>query len=122
MPLHPRPQIMDYDFCRQTQPNSAPPSCHACAPHHRETRIDAIAGIARADADEIVEPTEPSIPADQRAQPVTAHYLVTIEMSPVRPFTEATIASKANVQIIGNANEPKLQGVESQVFLQNLAA
>src|SRR5262249_6697086 len=43
-------------------------------------------------------------------------------MSPVRPFPKTMITTKANVQIIGNANEPKLHGVESQAFLYNLAA
>src|SRR5690349_18660309 len=90
MPLRPRPQIMDYDFCRQTQLNSAPATCHTGAPHYRETRVDAVAGIARADADEIVEPAKPPISAHQRAQPVATHDLVAIEMSPVRPFPEAT--------------------------------
>src|SRR4030095_14786567 len=95
---------------------------HARAAHHRETRVDTVAGVARADADEIIEPTKPPIPADQRPQPVAAHDLIAIKVSPVRPFPEATITTKAQGQIRGYAHEPKLQGVESQAFLQNLVA
>jgi hypothetical protein len=67
--------------------NLSPPPCHARAPHHREARVDTIAGIAWADADEIAQSAKPSIPTHQRAQPDAAHDLIAIQMSPVRPFS-----------------------------------
>src|SRR4029450_6830659 len=104
-----------------TRPSS-PPSCHARAPHHREARVDAVAGIGRADADKIVKSAKPSISTHQSAQPVARHDLVGIEISPVRPFPEAPIPTKTQIQAIGNANEPKLQGVQPQAVLQNLVS
>src|SRR5262245_28049481 len=101
---------------------SSPPSCHARAPHHREARVDTFARVARADADKIVESAKPPISSDQRAQPVAAHDLVTIEMSPMLPFPKTMITTKANVQIIGNTNEPKLHGVQTQALFQNPVA
>src|SRR5262245_43945930 len=94
----------------------------ARAPHHRKARVDAVADIARTDADKVTNSAKPPISTHQCAQPVAAHHLIAIEMSPVRPLSKATIASRANVQIIGNANEPKLQGIESQASLQDPTA
>src|SRR5262245_37269994 len=82
---------------KRNQRSSSPPSCHARAPHHREARVDAVAGIARTDADEVTNSAKSPIPANQRAQPVAAHDLVAIKMSPMRPFPTATITTKANV-------------------------
>src|SRR5262245_65007838 len=101
---------------------SAPPSCHARAPPHREARVDTFARVARADADKIVESAKPPISSDQRAQPVAAHDLVTIEMSPMLPFSKTMITTKADVQIIVNANEPKLHGIQAHELCQNRGA
>jgi hypothetical protein len=101
---------------RTAKTNSSPPSCHARATHHCEARVDTVARVARADADEIIEPAESPIPTHQRAQPVAAHDLVAIEMRPMLPLPKITITTKTPVQIIGNANEPKLHRFEPQAF------
>jgi len=107
---------------RTAKTNSSPPSCHARATHHCEARVDTVARVARADADEIIEPAESPIPTDQRAQPVAAHDLVAIEMRPMLSLPKITITTKTPVQIIGNANEPKLHRFEPQAFPQDLVA
>ncbi len=60
---------------------------------------------------------KPPVPADERAQPVAAHDLIAVEMSPVVPLSEAPIATETRVQIIGNADKPKLDGVQTQPLL-----
>ncbi|MGE5808434.1 MAG: hypothetical protein ACM32I_04840, partial [Nitrospirota bacterium] len=65
-------------------PRRSPPACHhASTPHHRESHINALAGIVSADADEIANPAKSPIPAGERAQPVALHNLIAIKMSPV---------------------------------------
>src|SRR5918994_4080433 len=72
---------------------SAPPQYHARAPHDRETRVDAVVSIARADAHQIGESAEPSVSASQSAQPVSTHDLIAVEMSPMRPLSPAPVAA-----------------------------
>src|SRR5262249_36338072 len=101
--------------------NQPPPACHhAGAPHHCKSRVNAVAGIASTDADEIGNPTKSPVPADERTQPVAIHDLIPVKMSPVGPVSPAPLAPHAHVQIIGNADEPKLQGIQSQALRHDL--
>src|SRR5262249_8379573 len=105
----------------QQHQTPSPPACdHASAPHHGKSRIHAVAGIAATEADEIGHPAKAPVPADERAQLVAIHDLIPIKMSPVWPGSPAPIATHAQVQIIGNADEPKLQGIQSQALRHDL--
>jgi hypothetical protein len=98
---------------------SSPTQRHARAPHDCKARVDTSARVARTNADQIVESAEPAVAADKSAQSVTSHNLVAVEMCPVMPFSESSLATEPGVEIIGNADQAKLDWVQAQAILKN---
>ena len=98
-----------------------PPGHHASAPHYCESGINTVASVGSAYADEVCHSAESPVSTDQSPQPVTLHYPVAVEMSPVVPLSPISFAAKAHIQIVGNTDKPKFNRIQVQLIRHDLS-
>ena len=96
--------------------SSAPPGHHTSAPHDGESSVNTVTGIGSADADQICHPAESPVSTDKSSQPVALHHPIAVEVSPVVPLSPASFATQAQIQVVGNANKPKFDRIETQLL------
>ena len=78
----------------------------------REARINIVPSVRAADADEVCHSAESPVSTNKSPQAVTLHYPIAVKMSPMVPLSPASFATQAHIQVVGNANKPKLDGIQ----------
>ena len=72
--------------------------------------------VRSADTHEIRYAAESSVSTDESSQPVIAHNLIAVEVSPVMPLSPISFAAEAHIQIVGNTDEPKFNRIQVQLI------
>src|SRR5262249_47676517 len=78
--------------------------------------------VGSANADEVCYSAESPVSADKSPQSVALYHPVAVEMSPMVPLSPASFATKAHIHVVGNANKPKLDGIQIKLIRQDLSA
>src|SRR4030095_9667603 len=100
--------------------SSAPSRHHAGAAYHCQSDIHTVASVTPADADQIVDAAESSVAANEGAQSVVPHHLITVKVGPVMPLSPISVATQPHVQVVGDTNEAIFNRIQMELLREYL--